>query len=86
MCSSAPTTDARAISVALPSPARAVVLARANAALSELVPYTSAAERRELFRNFVAERDCAHRRQPGPPFFVRCEQIFRATTHGWSSE
>src|ERR1700733_10742137 len=37
ICSSAPTTDARAISPALPSPAGAVVLARANAALSELV-------------------------------------------------
>jgi hypothetical protein len=35
--SSTPTTDARAIPAALPSPARAAVLARANAALSELV-------------------------------------------------
>ena len=38
ICNSTPTTDARAIPTALPSPARAVVLARANAALSELVP------------------------------------------------
>ena len=37
ICSSAPTTDAHAIPAALPSPARAVVLAGANAALSELV-------------------------------------------------
>jgi hypothetical protein len=36
-CSSTPTTHARAIPAALPSPPRAVVLARANAALSELV-------------------------------------------------
>jgi hypothetical protein len=35
--SSTPTTDAHAIPAALPSPARAIVLARANAALSELV-------------------------------------------------
>jgi hypothetical protein len=37
ICSTAATTDARAIPAARPSPARAVVLARANAALSELV-------------------------------------------------
>jgi hypothetical protein len=37
VCSSTPTTDARAAPAALPSPARAVVLPRANAALSELV-------------------------------------------------
>ena len=43
ICSSTPTTDARAIPPALPSPARAVVLARANAALSELVPCESEA-------------------------------------------
>ena len=36
LCSSTP-TDAHAIPGALPSPARAVVLARANAALSEIV-------------------------------------------------
>jgi hypothetical protein len=36
ICSSTPSTDARAIPAALPSPARGVVLARANAALSEL--------------------------------------------------
>ena len=36
--SSTPTTDAHATPAALPSPGRAVVLARANAALSELVP------------------------------------------------
>ena len=43
ICSSTPTTDARAIPAALPSPAGAVVLARANAALSELVHSTSPA-------------------------------------------
>jgi hypothetical protein len=37
ICSFTPTTDTRAIPAALPSPARAVALARANAALSELV-------------------------------------------------
>ena len=37
ICNSTPTTDAHTIPAALPSPARAVVLARANAALSELV-------------------------------------------------
>ena len=37
ICSSTPTTDARAMPAALPSPARAVVLARASVALSELV-------------------------------------------------
>ena len=34
ICNSTPTTDAHAIAAALPSPARAVALARANAALS----------------------------------------------------
>jgi hypothetical protein len=38
MHSSTPSTDTRAIPAALSSPARAVALARANAALSELVP------------------------------------------------
>ena len=37
ICNSTPTTDAHAIPAALPSPARAVLLARANGALSELV-------------------------------------------------
>ena len=37
ICNSTPTTDAHPIPAAIPSPARAVVLARANAALSELV-------------------------------------------------
>ena len=37
ICSSTPTTDARTIPTGLPSPARAVVLARADAALPELV-------------------------------------------------
>jgi len=40
ICSSTPSTDARAIPAALPSPARAVALARANAALSELATPT----------------------------------------------
>ena len=39
ICSSTPTTDARAIPAVLPSPARAGVLTRANAALSELVRF-----------------------------------------------
>ncbi len=50
MCRSTPTTDAHAIPAALPSPARAVVVARANAALSELVHCDSAASRRQVAR------------------------------------
>jgi hypothetical protein len=38
ICSFTPTADTHAIPAALPSPARAVELARANAALSEIVP------------------------------------------------
>jgi hypothetical protein len=48
ICSSTPTTDARAIAGALRSPARAGVLARANAALPELVVNALIAGRNEL--------------------------------------
>ena len=56
ICGSTPTTDARAIPPALPSPAGAVVLARANAALSELVPCDSAARRLEIAQNATGLR------------------------------
>ena len=46
ICNSTPTTRRSAIPAALPSPARAVVLARANAALSELVQCDNAQTRR----------------------------------------
>jgi hypothetical protein len=46
ICNSTPSTDARAIRAAVPSPARAVVPDRANAALPELVPSISAENER----------------------------------------
>jgi hypothetical protein len=51
ICSFTPTTDMRTIPAALPSPARVVELARANAALSEIVPGDNAIDDRVHARN-----------------------------------
>ena len=69
ICNSTPTTDAHAIPAALPSPAGAVVLARANAALSELVQTSSVVECR---RRGWSRRRSGSRRAPAAWPAVDC--------------
>ena len=74
ICSSTPTTDARAIPPALPSPAGAVVLARANAALSELVPSESESLRLQIARTARGCRSVRPRRRC-LPVLARCSSV-----------
>ena len=69
ICNSTPSTDARATPAALPSPAGAVVLARANAALSELVQTNSVVECR---RRGWSLRPSGSRRAPAARSAVGC--------------
>ena len=90
ICSSTPTTDAHAIPAALPSPARAVVLARVNAALSELVQTSSVVQRRQRGRS---RGRSGSRRAPAARAAVDCSFAPGAVTsaariasldHAWS--
>ena len=90
ICRSTPTTDAHAIPAALPSPARAVALARVNAALSELVQTSSVVQHRQRGRS---RRRSGSRRAPAARAAVDCSFAPGAVTsaariasldHAWS--